>query len=126
MNDNFELNVTLDDHFKNQSKPYGGKRVDPIPPSMKEHYFQGLKMPNLSEDYDAIGFNVDHCLATYNIKEMARTIIRHDLEYLHQVCGWPKEIMEFDLGDQSTDLQICMQNCCFDVATGLLLRLGEN
>ena len=75
--ENFELKITLDDHFK--SKPYGGKRVDPIPPSFKEHYFQGLEMPNLSEDYDAIGFNVDHCLATYNVKEMARSIIREDL-----------------------------------------------
>ncbi len=37
--DNFELNITLDDHFKSESKPYGGKRVDPIPPSLKEHYF---------------------------------------------------------------------------------------
>jgi len=42
------------------------KRVDPIPPSVKKHFFPGVEMPNFTKDYDAIGFDMDGCLVKYN------------------------------------------------------------
>ena len=47
---------------------FGGKRIDPIPPSLKKSFFTDSQMPNLTEDYDAIGFDVDNCLCKYNVK----------------------------------------------------------
>ena len=53
-----------------QSKPYNyGKIKDTIPPEIKQCYFTDRVKPNLLEDYDVIGFDVDHCLVKYNVKE---------------------------------------------------------
>ena len=59
-----------------QNNYYGGKRIDTIPPSIKEHFFKDVKMPNLSEDYDAIGFDADHCLVKYNISDFLRHLAK--------------------------------------------------
>lgn len=43
-------------------------RMDPIPPSVKKHFFKDKSVPNLSKNYDAIGFDADMCLVKYNVK----------------------------------------------------------
>jgi hypothetical protein len=63
-------------------------------------------MPNLSEDYDAIGFDADHCLIKYNIPALTRLLIKCNLKDLHEQ-GWPKEIMDFDMSDDSKDMAFC-------------------
>ena len=35
---------------------------DTIPPSVKKHFFNDVEMPNFTKDFDAIGFDADHCL----------------------------------------------------------------
>ena len=42
--------------------------MDPIPKSIKELFFKDKHPPNLSQDYDAIGFDADHCMVKYNVK----------------------------------------------------------
>ena len=39
---------------------------DTIPKSLKKYFFTAKQMPNIL-DYDAIGFDVDHCLAKFNV-----------------------------------------------------------
>lgn len=51
------------------------KRVDPIPASVKKYFFEGVDMPNYSRDYDAIGFDADHCLVKYDIKAFNSMIV---------------------------------------------------
>lgn len=40
---------------------------DPIPPHIKKFFFQGKSPPDILQDYDVLGFDVDHCLVKYNI-----------------------------------------------------------
>ena len=40
-------------------------------------------MPNLTEEYDAIGFDADHCVIKYNVKELTSLIIKITLEDLY-------------------------------------------
>ena len=61
-------------------------------------------MPNLSEDYDAIGFDADHTIVKYNHEAITRALVECDLQDLHQNAGWPKEILDFDLSLGSTDI----------------------
>ena len=42
-------------------------KVDTIPPSVKKHFYTDKSPPNLTRDFDAVGFDADHCLVKYNI-----------------------------------------------------------
>jgi hypothetical protein len=53
--------------------------MDPIPPSLK-HIFTKDK-PNLI-DYDAIGFDADHCMVKYNVQEVTKLLIKIQLKDL--------------------------------------------
>ena len=39
---------------------------DTIPAEVKKYFFQNKTPPNLLNDYDAIGFDADHCFVKYN------------------------------------------------------------
>ena len=56
-------------------------------------------MPNFTKDFDAIGFDADHCLVKYNIQEITRLLINISCDDLYKNEGWPKEITEFDLSE---------------------------
>jgi len=53
--------------------------MDPIPQSIKDIFFKGVQPPNLSKDYDAIGFDADHCLVKYNVKAVVTHLIKLQL-----------------------------------------------
>ena len=54
--------------------------MDPIPPTLKDLFFKkDLAMPNYSEDYDALGFDADHCFVKYNLHAYTRLLIGIDL-----------------------------------------------
>jgi hypothetical protein len=61
-------------------------------------------MPNFTKDFDAIGFDADHCFVKYNIQEVTRMIIRTSLEDMHKNDGWPKEILDFDISAESEEI----------------------
>ena len=83
-------------------------------------------MPNLSEDYDAIGFDADHTLVNYNIQEITRLLVLHDLNHLYTQAGWPREILNFDVSSHSWDINACLKYCLFDIDNGLILKLGQD
>jgi len=41
-------------------------------------------MPNLSREYDAIGFDVDNCIVKYNLSNLTRLLIETELKDLHE------------------------------------------
>ena len=43
------------------------KKIDTIPPSVKKFFYTDQGVPNFTKDYDAIGFDADHCFVKYNI-----------------------------------------------------------
>ena len=78
--------------------------MDPIPKSIKQHFFTDKLPPNLSKDYEAIGFDADHCLVKYKIKALTQHLVRLQLRDLHESAGYPEEIMDFDLSHESTEI----------------------
>lgn len=81
-------------------------------------------MPNFSQDFQAIGFDADHCLVKYNVLEISKMLIKKSLMDLHENEGWPKEILEFDT--ESSDIQACLNYSLFDIDRGLVIKLGED
>ena len=102
-----------------------GKRVDPIPSTLKQLYQFNQTMPNYTKDYDCLGFDADHCIVKYNLHTYTRLLIRCDLEDLYENAGYPEEILDFDLSDDSEDMAICSNFTVFDIDRGTLLKLGE-
>mmetsp|Transcript_1328 Transcript_1328/g.1717 ORF Transcript_1328/g.1717 Transcript_1328/m.1717 type:complete len:85 (+) Transcript_1328:14-268(+) len=72
-------------------------KVDPIPQSVKDIFFKGKTVPNLSKDYDAVGFDADHCFVKYDIQAVTKLIIEAGLKDLHEHAGYPEEIMDFNM-----------------------------
>ena len=52
----------------------------------------------MSKDYDAIGFDADHCFVKYNVKNLTKLIVGVFLKEFHEFSGYPEEIYTgFDL-----------------------------
>jgi hypothetical protein len=77
-------------------------KTDPIPPSIKQHFYNGISPPNLSTDYDAIGFDADHCFVKYKVTALLKHLVTLKLKDMHEYSGYPEQIMEFDV--ESDDL----------------------
>jgi hypothetical protein len=71
---------------------------------VKKHFFQDKEMPNFTKDFDAIGFDADHCFVKYNIQEITRLLIKVSCEDLVKNDGWPKEMLDFDLSKESVEI----------------------
>lgn len=78
-------------------------------------------MPNLLEDYDVLGFDADHCLVKYHVRELMLLVARIQGEDLHKKGGYPAEIADFD----PSQIDICLNNAVWDIKTGNLLKLLE-
>jgi hypothetical protein len=61
---------------------------DPIPPEVKKHLFHGVDPPSLLSDYDAVGFDMDHSVVKYNVREMTALVASGYLDSLHD--KWPE------------------------------------
>ena len=82
-------------------------------------------MPNFTKDYDAIGFDADHCLVKYNIKAITSLLVKIELDDLHKKHSYPKEVLDFDYSEDSIELQACLNYSVFDIENGTLIKLGE-
>ena len=73
-------------------------------------------------DYDAIGFDADHCIVKYNIKELVSFLIKIELDEFVEL-GYPKSLAEGFNYD--SDLQMCLNASVFDIDNGLVIKLAE-
>ncbi len=80
-------------------------------------------MPDILHDYDAIGFESEHCLVKYNIRNLTRLVTDVYLEQLHkdEPHNYPKEIKIFDYEHH---LGHFFTNCVWDVENGILIKLS--
>ena len=78
------------------------QKIDPIPPSIKQHFYTSITPPNLTTDYDAIGFDADHCFVKYKVTNLLKLLVTVKLKDMHENSDYPKEIMDFDV--ESDDL----------------------
>lgn len=81
--------VSTDHHSTNSRKK------DTIPKEIKTHFWKDKQPPNL-HDYDVIGFDADHCIVKYNVRELMELLVKVELEDLHDL-GYPDEILELDI-----------------------------
>lgn len=75
-------------------------------------------------DYDAIGFDADHCLVKYNVTYINEFLIPMQLRDLVEFEGFPDEVM--DLDTQADGVAACLNYALWDIKTGWLLKLGPN
>lgn len=59
---------------------------------MKAHFFTDKSQPNLIEEYDVLGFDADHCMVKYNVKELMTHINNITANDLQMRDGYPKEL----------------------------------
>jgi hypothetical protein len=43
---------------------------DTVPAYLKRYIFTDKSKPNLLTDYDVLGFDADHCVVKYNVREL--------------------------------------------------------
>jgi hypothetical protein len=79
-------------------------------------------MPDLLE-YDAIGFDVDHCLAKFNVEEVSKLLIKGHLDELKEKFNGYKYMKEFDWKEK---IYLFVNCAVWDIDTGVVLTLGEN
>jgi hypothetical protein len=90
---------------------------------MKPWFFKDQKQPNLMEDYDCVGFDVNNCLVKMNIEEVTKALI---LSHLEALCtkfeGYPKEIMNFNFEE---NFGVCLNNAIWDIENGTVIKVNE-
>lgn len=102
----------------NNTKPSSSYfEKDTIPSEVKQNFFKDVKKPNLLKDYDAIGFDADHCLVKYNVKELVRFLVEIELKNFTEL-GYPEEITNFNYEE---DLEVCINASIFDIENGLVI-----
>lgn len=65
--------------------------MDTVPEPIKKYFWTDIPPPNLLKDYDVLGFDADHCMVKYNIKELLELLVSSELEGLVEL-GYPKEL----------------------------------
>ena len=56
--------------------------LDSIPTDLKPYFYSNKCKPDLVNDYDAIGFDTDHCLVKYNVKALVDLVVKGHIEEL--------------------------------------------
>jgi hypothetical protein len=76
-------------------------------------------------DFNAIGFDVDFCLAKFNVKELMKPVVQamlDDLQAAHP-DNYPILIRHYEFEKHSG---VFLNNAVWDIEKGTILKLGEN
>lgn len=95
---------------------------DTIPQEIKKYFFKDIQPPNLLTDYDAIGFDADHCIVKYNNVELVSFLVKIELAEFVEL-GYPASILDFDY---ENDLEMCLNASIFDIDNGLVIKLAKD
>lgn len=74
------------------------------------------------DDYDAIGFEADHCLVKYNALEVTHLVVEGTLAEMRESFGYPAEIDDFDYQNH---LDLCLNFTVWDVEHGVMLKINQ-
>lgn len=84
-------------------------------------YYQEELPPGLSyKDYDAIGFDSDHCLTRYNVPKLIKFLYDNAMELLVLKKNYPKFLMNIDEKIMGMGLNYSV----LDIKKGNVLKLG--
>ena len=82
----------------------------------------GSKKPVDLSQYDAIGFDVDHTLIKYKIKNLVQLVYRGFAQTLVEEKGFPADLLELT----EDEAKFASNGLTIDQSTGLIIKLGEN
>jgi len=74
------------------------------------------------DKYTAIGFDVDHCIIRYRMKELYPILYKSIASTLIQEKGYPQELIDFTPKEKS----YIMNGLIIDYKTGYILKLGKD
>jgi hypothetical protein len=94
---------------------------DPFPAVLKPCFFFDQNMPSLISDYDAIGFEIDHCLVKYNNSMLTADTVISYLKDLNKNHSYPTEVTKFT----EKLMSVFTNNIVWDIKHGLLLKIIE-
>ena len=69
-----------------------------------------------------IGFDADHCIVKYKVKELMELLISSELLEMREL-GYPKEILDFNIQDEE---EMCLNASVFDMDNGTVIKMAEN
>jgi len=75
-----------------------------------------------NDKYIAFGFDMDHCLVRYNIKELFPIIYKSIARILVEQKNYPEEMLEFGKREKC----FIMNGLVIDIETGYIFKLGQN
>jgi hypothetical protein len=96
---------------------------DTVPGSLKDFYWEDKDPPNLLQDYDAIGFDMENAFIKYHPAELSRLLIKTYLTSLHEDFRYPSEIAEFNF---KKIIGTAFNNAVWDIKNGCILKLTEH
>jgi hypothetical protein len=96
--------------------------MDTVPAIIKPFFWSNKKAPSLQNDYDVIGFEVNHCIAKYNIIETTKLIVEVLLDELYNNLGYPSEILKFNY---DKNISVASTNLIWDIDYGTLLKIAN-
>ena len=82
----------------------------------------GKRLPKSLDQYDVIGFDVDHCLVQYNVPNLHAMTYRALSNVLVKERGYPASVQELT----PEQLNFPLNALVCDKKTGCLIKLGEN
>ena len=93
---------------------------------LKRKHFTSLEciQDDYLEQFDVIGFDVDHTLAIYNVKELVTLLYIAFSEYLIESKGYPKEIA-YDVNKEFV-FKYAQSDIILDVVNGNALKLSSD
>ena len=96
---------------------------DTVPAALKSQsiLFANKSPPNLTTDYDVLGFDADHCLVKYNIPNLATLLSEITSKDLHEQLNYPQQIRDVPEALNA----ISLNNTVWDIEHRMLLKLGE-
>ena len=92
-----------------------------MPAGLKQRFFGDRDPPELTKDYDAIGFAADHCLIKYNMKVWLKHLVQTHLDELYETYKYPKEVKKFDYDRHMGAFMNCV---VWDIENGTLIKLA--
>jgi len=88
---------------------------------VKQYFFTGVDPPNLLSDYDVLGFDADHCIVKYNVRELMELVVKAHALDMHKNDGYPVELTHIT----DAQIDICLNNAVWDIEKGNMLKLAE-
>ena len=98
-------------------------RLEEMPAGLRQRFFGDKEEPDITRDFDAVGFAADHCLVKFNMKVWLPLLVQGHLDELHDKWpgAYPAQVKKFDF---KKHMGLFMNCVVWDIENGTLLKLA--